>query len=221
MVLAASLYFVNGEETQTMTLTPSVFGSLHPDEVGGGAIYFISGFKSVLFYTFDATGRLGNAKVESAVLRVKTDIVMDPTRISAYRWMGSWKDYTWDNFTLDRDTVGEKNCIGSKQVSSMDTWFTYSLSPPDTILYSLNDLPITFHLESSYLGSNLPETYVSFKDVQLVLTYTTSTPAPTNNPTPTAPELTPIALVIALVTVSSVFLIAKKKSVIGRYHDTS
>lgn len=68
----------------------------------------------------------------------------------------------------------------------------------------LTVLPITIHLESSYLGANLSETCVTFKDAQLEITYTTATPSPI------VPEITPLVLIVGLCTFSMVALIAKK-----------
>lgn len=181
--------------SQTLTLTPAEYGALKSGGITNDTqIYFISGQKSVAFFTFNPSITLENAKIESLTLRVKTHVVFDSNWVSAYRWSGSWSNYTWDEFTNDRATLGSKNCVGSQWMDQMDTWYTYTFSASDTIGNSLAYLPVTVHLESSLLERNFPETLINFVQAHLVVVYTqgTSAPQPTNNGQPTqTPVQTP------------------------------
>jgi hypothetical protein len=81
----------------------------------------------------NANDTLANAKVEPAVLRVKSQVAFDSTYISAYSWVGSWADKTWDDFTLDRERAEENNLIGTKRMDTMD-----------------NGTPTNYHLPIQY-----------------------------------------------------------------------
>jgi hypothetical protein len=168
--------------SQTLTLSPIEFGSLTPKGVtlDKSQIYFISGVKSMAYFTFGPSNVLSNAKIELIVLRVKTHIVFDSNYVSAYRWVGSWTNQTWDKYTEEKEIAGERNCISAKWMDQMDTWYSYTFSSSDTIGTALALLPVTVHLESSFLGTNFPETLIDIEEAQLVVTYTTEEPSPSN-----------------------------------------
>lgn len=199
---------------ETLTLSPSDYGMLTPGGVTANVsqIYFISGVKSVAYFTFNTSSLPNNAKVESIVLRVKTDVVFDHNWLSAYQWLGSWANYTWDSYTSDKETVGENNLIGSEWVDQMGTWYTYTFSSSDTIFNALASAPVTVDLECSYLGTNLPETIITIQAAQLVVSYTPVTPAYTPyNQSPSATSspsglFFPIELIVAI-TVAFILLV--------------
>jgi hypothetical protein len=195
IVLMASLLWcvilfsvVQVEAATTETFTPINSGSLRPQGLKQEEmqVYFISGVKSVAFLIFDASGTLPeNCRVESVTLRVKVHIAFDANWLSAYSWADFWANYTWDEYTQDKEAAGENNLVGSKWVDQMDTWYTFPFPSSDTIINAIPLMPITVDLESSYLGVNLPQTVISIEEAQLVVTYSLVTPTPTPSPTAT------------------------------------
>jgi hypothetical protein len=194
LIVTLSFLPARVEAQQTETFSPIYSGSLKAGGINEESlqIYFISGVKSLVFFTFDASTSLPeNSKIESATLRVKVDVVFDSNWLSVYRWPGSWEDITWDDYTADKEVAGENNLIGTEWVDQMDTWYSFTFSPTDTIINAIPLMPITVDLESSLLGVNQPQTLISIDEAQLLITYSTVTPAPTATPPPT-PTNTPI-----------------------------
>jgi len=186
-----SLVQVKAQQTDTFS---SVFsGSLRPSGLNEEdlIVYFISSVKSVVFFTFDASKTLpDNTQIESATLRVKVFYPFDANWLSAYVWLESWEDITWDDYTLKKEAMGETNLIGSEWVDQMDTWYSYTFSTLDSTINAIPLMPITVDLESSLYGTNLPQTAIQIEEAQLVVTYSVPTPSP--SPTPTAtPTPTP------------------------------
>jgi hypothetical protein len=128
----------------------------------------------------------------SGTATVKVDVVFDSNWLSAYGWIGSWEDITWDTYTADKETADENNLIGTKWIDQMDTWYSFPFSSTDTIINAIPLMPITVDLESTLNGINQPQTLISIDEAQLLVTYSIATPAPTATPTPT-PTSTPNA----------------------------
>ena len=188
--LLSFLPLVNASES--MTLNPIADKCV--SNIGGGEEYltvrYEEGLKWLSFFAFNLSEIQGGSSIDSAVLKIKTQFVIDAVWVSAY----SSSNADWVQTGMSWDTKPEVDeSIDAEWVSTHEEWYTWESSFfTDDVSDAFQETgELTVMLRSGFLVDQIGH-IIFYPDAKLEVNYTLETLPPViadiirkpNSPTP-------------------------------------
>jgi hypothetical protein len=173
---------------ETLSLVPIDYGSLSPYTISSSDTVLMvafdgmigSGFKSVVYFTFNMSEIPLGASLQSVRFKARTDVVSTPAWISAFCFPFRWTTASWENYTLWMESVGSSNRIGSEWITTNGVSYSYDFSTDNrgTLAASRNTGFLTVELESSLFGVDQPSLILFSDNTKLEIGYVRDTESP-------------------------------------------